>query len=147
MELEGVLDSIDAEATRCIKPYRGERYIFESRTQNENEADKFCINVIDRETGHKRSMLSYSVGEKSFLTDAYTKSLIRMRKSRNKTSYSPIVLDEADGAVDASTMSEYYTMQKNYFGNDGGVNVLVMTHSLDSGAFINNHVDMKELVK
>jgi len=147
MELEGVLDSIDAEATRCIKPYRGERYIFESRTQNENEADKFCINVIDRETGRKRSMLSYSVGEKSFLTDAYTKSLIRMRKSRNKTSYSPIVLDESDGAIDIPSMAEYYTMQKNYFEREAGASVLVITHSPESGAFINNHVEMKELVK
>ena len=149
MELEASLDGIDAEATRRVRPYRNGRYIFKSVTQKEgskNVVDKFDIMIHDCETGRERSFLSYSVGEKSFFNDAYVKALVRVRTSRMKTSYSPIILDEADSFIEIPMIPQFYDIQKEYYA-ESNAKVLVVSHSPDAGNFIQNTKDMKELVK
>ena len=149
MELEASLDGIDAEATRRVRPYRNGRYIFKSVTQKEGSkdiVDKFDIMIHDCETGRERSFLSYSVGEKSFFNDAYVKALVRVRTSRMKTSYSPIILDEADSFIEIPMIPQFYDIQKEYYA-ESNAKVLVVSHSPDAGNFIQNTKDMKELVK
>ena len=149
MELEASLDGIDAEATRRVRPYRNGRYIFKSVTQKEGSkdiVDKFDIMIHDCETGRERSFLSYSVGEKSFFNDAYVKALVRVRTSRMKTSYSPIILDEADSFIEIPMIPQFYDIQKEYYA-ESNAKVLVVSHSPDAGNFIQNTKDMKELIK
>jgi len=144
MELESVLDNIDAEATRNIEPYRSGIYLFKTLTQK-GGVDKFDIIVHDATTGAEKSFLKYSVGEKSMLNDAYTKALTHIRSCRMRTTYSPIILDEADSFVDIPSIPEYYAIQKSYYmGKD--VKVLVVSHSPDAGNYIQNKIDMKEIV-
>ena len=148
MELEASLDGIDAEATRRVRPYRNGRYIFKSVTQKEGSkdiVDKFDIMIHDCETGRERSFLSYSVGEKSFFNDAYVKALVRVRTSRMKTSYSPIILDEADSFIEIPMIPQFYDIQKEYYA-ESNAKVLVVSHSPDAGNFIQNTKDMKDVM-
>src|SRR5574344_137491 len=148
MELDAVLDTIDTEATKQIALYRDGRYMYRSLTQKDGKSsviDKFDIVVHDGETGEDKSLLKYSVGEKSFLSDAYVKALIRVRKTRTKTEYNPVISDEADSFIEIPKIPDYYEMEKNYYSS--GSRVLVVSHSPDAGNYIQNHIDMKEILK
>lgn len=143
MELDACLDQIDRSASAYITPYRAGRYLFQTLTQD-NGVDRFDIKVIDKETGRMRSMLKYSVGEKSFLSDAYTKALSLVRTQRTKATHTPVIMDEADGAIDDESLPEYYEIQKKYF-KESGNRAIVITHSPKASAFIENKIDMKEI--
>jgi ABC-type lipoprotein export system ATPase subunit len=117
--------------------------MFQTLTQD-NGVDRFDIKVIDKETGRMRSMLKYSVGEKSFLSDAYSKALSLVRTQRTKATYTPVIMDEADGAIDDESLPEYYEIQKKYF-QESRNHAIVITHSPKASAFIENKIDMKEI--
>jgi exonuclease SbcC len=147
MELDAVLDAIDSEATRVIAPYREGRYMYRSLTQQDGKSsviDKFDIMVHDGETGEDKSLLKHSVGEKSFLSDAYVKALIKIRQSRSKTAYNPVISDEADSFIEIPAIPSYYEMQGNYYSD--GSRVLIVSHSPDAGNYIQNKVDMTEVL-
>jgi hypothetical protein len=149
MELEVFLDTIDHEATECIKGYRNGRYLFKSVTQKEGKkdtVDKYDIQVHDCETGKSKSFLAYSVGEKSFLNDAYVKALVKVRRSRTKTSYSPIVLDESDSFIEIPSIPDYYATQRAYFAGQDA-KVFVVSHSPDAQNYIQNQVAIETLLK
>ena len=144
-ELDVMLDSIDAEATRHVAPYRAGRYFFKTVTQKEGKKDtidKFDILIHDCIDGRERSFLKYSVGEKSFFNSAYCQALTRMRKQNSKTSYTPVILDEADSFIDQKNITEYYEMVKDVYAE---TKALVVTHSPETGAYIQNHIYMEEL--
>lgn len=147
MELDAVLDTIDTQATQNVSLYRDGRYMYRTLTQKDGKSsviDKFDIIVHDGETGEDKSLLKYSVGEKSFISDSYVKSLVNVRKTRTKTEYNPVISDEADSFIEISKIPDYYEMQKNYYGS--GSRVLVVSHSPDAGNYIQNHIDMKEIL-
>lgn len=121
--------------------------MYRSSTQQDGKSsviDKFDIIVHDGETGIDKSLLKYSVGEKSFLQDAYVKALIKIRTARTKTTYSPIISDEADSFIEIPEIPSFYEMQKTYYGD--GSRVLVVSHSPDAGNYIQNHVNMSDIV-
>jgi len=147
MELEAALDAIDGEATRMIQPYRNGRYIFETVTQKlgtKDTVDKFDIIIHDCETGTSKSFLNFSVGEKSFFNDAYVKSLVKIRKSRMRVSYSPIIMDEADSFIDIPMIPQFDEIQREYY-NDSDSKVLIVSHSPEAGNFLQSVKSMDEI--
>lgn len=142
LELEMMLSSIDAEATRIISSYQDGRFIFETKTQNDNGADKFDILVYDSTTGDKRSFMEFSVGQKAFLSDAYTKALVRERNTNGTRIYSPVVMDESDGPVDPTAVGGYYEVQKNYWN----IPVLIVSHNPASQEYIENRINISDLI-
>jgi regulator of replication initiation timing len=147
MELEASLDAIDGEATRMIQPYRNGRYIFETVTQKlgtKDTIDKFDIMIHDCETGTSKSFLNFSVGEKSFFNDAYVKSLVKIRKSRMRVSYSPIIMDEADSFIDIPMIPQFYEIQREYY-SDSDSKVLIVSHSPEAGNFLQSVKSMDEI--
>lgn len=146
MELELVADSIDQEATRILKPYRDGRYTFRTITQRmgkEAVIDEFDIMVHDNETGIEKSFLAHSVGEKAFLNDPYVKALIKIRNQRAHITYSPLIIDEADSAIDIPSIPVYYTMQDEYYKDE---TVIVISHTPDAKNYIQNIVEIKEMI-
>ena len=144
-ELELVLDSIDERATRNIRPFREGRYRIRTETQREGAAgrvDKFQIVIHDGETGAERSFLKHSPGEKAFAALAYQRALIAVREERTGVTYSPHVLDEADGPVQPARVPEFYEMQAETVG-DG--RALVVSHAPDAQYYIGNAVSVEEL--
>lgn len=144
-ELELVLDSIDARATKNIAPFREGRYEIRTETQREGadgRVDKFQIVIYDREEGTERSFLKHSPGEKAFAALAYQRALIAVREERSGVTYSPYVLDEADGPVQPARVPEYYAMQSETVGEG---KALVVSHAPDAQHYIENHVAIEEL--
>lgn len=147
MELELVIEDIDREATAILSPYRDGRYTFQTRTQRmgaEDVIDEFDIMIHDNETGIERSFASHSVGEKAFLSDPYTKALIKIRNQRSHITYSPIISDEADSAIDIPSIPVYYAIQDAYYQDE---RVIVISHTPDARNYIGNHISVKELIK
>jgi len=121
LELDMVVDSIDGEATRNIKPFLEGRYSFHTETQKPGKkatVDKFDIIIHDAETGQSFSMFYTNPGNKAFYSDCYIKALIRKRNERQQRSYSPIIYDEADGPVNPLRVKAYYEIQQEYFRNE-----------------------------
>lgn len=145
LELDMVLDSIDAEATRCIVPFRESRYSYKTQTQvmgQKGLVDRFDILIHDSATGEYRSFFKHSPGEKAFFNDAYIKALIRKRNEKALREYSPIISDEADGPIEPGMVAAYYEIQNRYFS---GQKVLIVSHAPDAQNYVQNSVDVEAL--
>jgi DNA repair exonuclease SbcCD ATPase subunit len=142
LELEMILSFIDAEATRIISVYQEGRFGFKTVTQNSNGTDKFDIEVYDSMTGDSRSYMKFSPGQKAFFADAYTKALVRERNSNGTRIYSPVIMDESDGPLQPELVGDYYNIQANYWD----LPVLIVSHSPASHEFIEDRVEIKDLI-
>jgi hypothetical protein len=147
-ELDQIAKTIDSSATRNIEPYRNAAYSFSTTTQDigkdNKPIDRFQIMVHNNETGQSKSFLAHSPGEKAFLNDAYVKALIRIRNNRAQRVYSPIISDEADGPIEPGLVSAYYAMQTEFYR--GEERVLIVSHAPDAHNYVQNHVEIKELL-
>ena len=144
LELELLLDSIDAEATRIIEPYHDGRFAIRTETQSEGKAgsvDRFDIMVYDGETAEERSFMKFSPGQKAFFSDAYVKALVRQRNERAHRSYTPVIMDESDGPIQPELVGQYYEMQRRYWN----LPVLVVSHSPASHEHIEHMIDIEEV--
>jgi len=145
LELELLLDSIDAEATRIIEPYHDGRFAIRTETQSEGKVgsvDRFDILVYDGETAEERSFMKFSPGQKAFFSDAYVKALVRQRNERACRSYTPVIMDESDGPIQPELVGQYYEMQSRYWVD---VPVLVVSHSPASHEHIEHMIDIEEI--
>lgn len=148
-ELELVAAEIDSRATQIIRPYHDGRYAIRTETQqagrNGKMVDRFDIVIIDQEDGTERSFWEHSPGEKAMHNDAYVKSLLAMRRARNKTAYDPIIADEADAPLSTENVIRFYEMQDAYYADDDS-RVLVVTHSQDAKGYIQHSIKIEELM-
>lgn len=144
LELEIMLDTIDADATRNIAPYLEGRFSIRTETQGtgkKGQVDRFDILVHDNETGAERSFLRHSPGQKAFFNDAYVKALVRQRNARGDRSYSPIISDEADGPISPDLVPAFYEMQTQYY-NGIETRVLIVSHAPGAHQFVESHVEV-----
>jgi DNA repair exonuclease SbcCD ATPase subunit len=144
LELELLLDSIDAEATRIIEPYHEGQFAIRTETQSEGKqgsVDRFDIMIYDAETGEERSFMKHSPGQKAFFSDAYVKALVRQRNQRSQRSYAPVIMDESDGPIQPELVGQYYEMQRRYWD----LPVLVVSHSPASHEHIEYAIDIEEV--
>lgn len=145
LELDMILSDIDTEATRILKPFQESRYSFETRTQDQGKSgtvDRFDIIIYDSEKGTEKSFLKHSPGYKAFLSDAYTKALIKKRNERLQRSYDPIIMDESDGPIDPDRIPVYYEIQKKYWTDN---KVLIVSHNPTSHEYIDQSVNINDL--
>lgn len=145
LELDMVLDSIDSEATKNIHPFRESIYSFKTNTQEmgkKKQVDKFDIMIHDATTGEYRSLFKHSPGEKAFFNDAFIKALIKKRLEKSKCSYSPLIMDEADGPISPEKVPSYYEIQNRYFTDQ---KVLVVSHARDAKNYIQNTINIGDL--
>lgn len=146
IELELVLDNIDAEASRVIEPFHESRYSFRTETQQQGKTgavDRFDIRIHDNETGREKSFLENSPGQKAFFADAYTKALVRQRNSRMMRRYDPVIMDESDGPIQPELISSYYEVQRRFWTDN---RVLVVSHSPTSHEYIEQSINMEDVL-
>lgn len=141
LELELLIDTIDQEANSIISPFKEQRFLFRTETQV-GGVDKFAIMVNDSELGIEKNFFQFSPGEKAFLSDAYTKALIKVGDDRAKRFYSPIIMDESDGPIDPDKISTYYQMQNDFWEDS---KVLVVSHSPTAHERIENKINISDL--
>ena len=147
LELDMVVDSIDSEATRNIKPFLEGRYSFHTETQKPGKkatVDKFDILIHDAETGQSFSMFYTNPGNKAFYSDCYIKALIRKRNERQQRSYSPIIYDEADGPVNPLRVKAYYEIQQEYFRNE---KVILVSQKDITASYVEKIFNIEEMKK
>jgi len=145
LELDIILDSIDAEATRNIEPFLEGRYSFKTLTQDhskKNTVDRFDVMIHDGETGQSFSMFYTNPGNKAFYSDCYIKALIRKRNERQMRSYSPIIYDEADGPVNPIRVKAYYDIQQNYFKDE---KVIIVSQKDISTSYVEKVFNIEEM--
>jgi predicted nucleic acid-binding Zn-ribbon protein len=145
LELDIIIESIDNYATTNIQPFENGRYSFRTSTQEMGKkslVDKFDIMIHDSETGHEQSIFAMNPGHKAFFSDSYVKALISKRNGTAFISYSPIILDEADGPIGTEHIPVYYDIQNSYFQDQ---KVLIVTHSNDAYQFIQNIIEVEDL--
>lgn len=145
LELDLVLDAIDAEATRIIEPFQEGRYSFTTRTQRQGQrgtVDDFDLMIHNNETGREKSFLKFSPGEKAFFNDAYTKALVRKRNERAKRRYDPVIMDEADAPVQPERIEAFYEMQNAYWTDS---TVFVVSHNAISHQYMTRTIAARSL--
>jgi len=145
LELDIILDSIDVEATRNIKPFLEGRYSYHTETQKQGDkksVDKFDVMIHDGESGKSFSMFYTNPGNKAFYSDCYIKALIRKRNERQMRSYSPIIYDEADGPVNPIRVEAYYNIQEAYFRDE---KVLIVSQKDISTAYVKKVFNIEEM--
>lgn len=145
LELDIILDSIDVEATRNIKPLLEGRYSYHTETQKQGDkksVDKFDVMIHDGESGKSFSMFYTNPGNKAFYSDCYIKALIRKRNERQMRSYSPIIYDEADGPVNPIRVEAYYNIQEAYFRDE---KVLIVSQKDISTAYVKKVFNIEEM--
>ena len=145
LELDIILDSIDAEATRNIEPFLEGRYSYHTETQSQGKkttVDKFDVLIHDAETGRSFSMFYTNPGNKAFYSDCYIKALIRKRNERQQRSYSPIIYDEADGPVNPIRVKAYYDIQQAYFQDE---KVLIVSQKDISASYVEKIFNIEEM--
>jgi hypothetical protein len=145
LELDIILDSIDAEATRNIEPFLEGRYSFHTETQSQGKkttVDKFDVLIHDAESGLSFSMFYTNPGNKAFYSDCYIKALIRKRNERQQRSYSPIIYDEADGPVNPIRVKAYYDIQQAYFKTE---KVLIVSQKDISASYVEKVFNIEEM--
>ena len=145
LELDIIVDSIDTEATRNIKPFLEGRYTFHTETQKQGDkksVDKFDVLIHDGETGKSFSMFYTNPGNKAFYSDCYIKALIRKRNERQMRSYSPIIYDEADGPVNPIRVKAYYDIQQAYFQKE---KVLIVSQKDISASYVEKVFNIEEM--
>ncbi len=145
LELDIILDSIDAEATRNIEPFLEGRYSFHTETQSQGKkstVDKFDVLIHDAESGRSFSMFYTNPGNKAFYSDCYIKALIRKRNERQQRSYSPIIYDEADGPVNPIRVKAYYDIQQAYFKNE---KVIIVSQKDISASYVEKVFNIEDM--
>jgi hypothetical protein len=73
------------------------------------------------------------------------KALVMVRNNRQHRHYSPIISDEADGPIQPERVASYYEMQSAYYAGTED-RVLVVSHAPDAHNYVQNHVEVKELL-
>jgi len=147
LELDIVASDIDLKANEILSFVQDGRFTVRTETQamgKKKIVDRFDIIVYDFETAQEKSILQFSPGEKAILCDAYTKALIEQRNKRARRIYSPVIMDESDGPVAVDRIPDYYQIQSMYWNQS---KVLVVSHNPVAHNYINNAVNIKELIK
>ncbi len=139
LELDTMLASIDYEATNIISSFKDGKFSFTTNTKD-GDIDRFNIMIHDNETGVEKSFLSHSPGEKAFLSDCYTKALLRKRADNI---YSPIITDEADAPISPKHIEAYYNIQTKFYGNS--LKVLIVSHCTEAKAYIENSIEIGDI--
>jgi exonuclease SbcC len=149
LELESVIQTIDAEATRILEPFLDGILTVETLTQQEgkkNTIDKFDIIVHNNETGMEQSFITFSPGVKAFISDAYVKALVQIRNNRAHRHYSPIISDEADGPIQPERVAAYYNVQNAFYAGTED-KVLVVSHAPDAHNYVQSHILISDILE
>lgn len=150
LELDLILDEIDAEATRNISPFLDGRFSYRTITKDQGKkeaVDRFDIILHDAETGREFSMFFTNPGNKAFYSDGYVKALISQRNQKMHRTFSPIISDEQDGPISPERVPMYYEIQRSYYANRPE-KVLIVTQKKEvAAAYIENTVRIEEVVR
>jgi len=153
LELDALAPGISDTANRILESAYGDRYRIEIRTTRIGGAGKktkqiedFLIYVIDSEDGEAVLLDDKSGGEAVWIKRAIYDAFAVIRKRNTNFAFLSCFQDETDGALDSAAKTMYCRMLEAAHAESKLRHTIIITHSNEVKAMIEQKIDMETLV-
>jgi exonuclease SbcC len=152
LELDALAPGISDTANRILESAYGDRFKIAIETTRIGGAGKkmkqiedFVIKVIDSEDGEAVPLDDKSGGEAVWIKRAIYDAFAVIRKRNTAFAFLTCFQDEADGALDAAAKTAYCRMLEASHAESRMRHTVVITHSDEVKAMIEQKIDMEGL--
>ena len=152
LELDALAPGISDTANRILESAYGDRFRIEIRTTRIGGAGKktkqiedFLIYVIDSEDGEAVLLDDKSGGEAVWIKRAIYDAFAVIRKRNTNFAFLTCFQDETDGALDSAAKPYYCRMLEAAHAEGHLRNTIIITHSNEVKAMIEQKIDMEAL--
>lgn len=151
LELDALAPSI-ADVTNRLLAAQNPRYSVEFRTtriagkgSKTKQIETFEIFVLDRERGTEQEIGTLSGGEGVWIKRAVYDAFAAIRARNTDVQFRTVMQDETDGALDPEARMAYLRMLEKAHQESGRHHTLLITHSTEIQAMVNQTIDVTEL--
>jgi exonuclease SbcC len=152
LELDALAPGISDTANRILESAYGDRFKIVIETTRMGGAGKkikqiedFVIKVIDSEDGEAVNLEDKSGGEAVWIKRAIYDAFAVIRKRNTAFAFLTCFQDETDGALDAAAKTAYCRMLEAAHAESKLRHTVIITHSNEVKAMIDQKIDMEEL--
>ena len=152
LELDALAPGISDTANRILESAYGDRFRIAIETTRIGGAGKktkqiedFLIKVIDSEDGEAVNLEDKSGGEAVWIKRAIYDAFSVIRKRNTNFVFLTCFQDEADGALDSAAKTAYCRMLEAAHSESNLCKTIVITHSNEVKAMVDQKIDMEEL--
>jgi exonuclease SbcC len=154
LELDALAPGISETANRILESAYGDRFRIEIRTtrmggngKKTKQLEDFLIYVTDSEDGEAVLLDDKSGGEAVWIKRAIYDAFAVIRKRNTNFSFLTCFQDEADGALDSAAKTAYCRMLEAVHAESKLRHTVIITHSNEVKAMIEQKIDMEELAQ
>jgi exonuclease SbcC len=154
LELDALAPGISDTANKILESAYGDRFRIAIETTRIGGAGKktkqiedFVIKVIDSEDGEAVNLEDKSGGEAVWIKRAIYDAFAVIRKRNTNFVFLSCFQDEADGALDSAAKTAYCLMLEAAHAESNLRHTIIITHSNEVKAMIDQKIDMEELAK
>jgi exonuclease SbcC len=154
LELDALAPGISDTANKILESAYGDRFRIVIETTRIGGAGKktkqiedFVIKVIDSEDGEAVNLEDKSGGEVVWIKRAIYDAFSVIRKRNTNFVFLSCFQDEADGALDSAAKTAYCRMLEAAHAESHLRHTIIITHSNEVKAMIEQRIDMEELAK
>ncbi|MHB9293737.1 hypothetical protein Holit_02867 [Hollandina sp. SP2] len=154
LELDALAPGISETANRILESAYGDRFKITIETTRIGGAGKktkqiedFVIKVIDSEDGEAVNLDDKSGGEAVWIKRAIYDAFAVIRKRNTNFSFLTCFQDEADGALDSAAKTAYCQMLEAAHAESNLRHTVIITHSNEVKAMIDQKIEMEELAQ
>jgi DNA repair exonuclease SbcCD ATPase subunit len=150
--LDALAPGISDTANKILESAYGDRYRISIETTRIGGAGKktkqiedFVIKVIDNEYGEQANLEDKSGGEAVWIKRAIYDAFSVIRKRNTDFVFLTCFQDEADGQLDSKAKTSYCRMLEAAHAESKLRHTIIITHSNEVKAMIEQKIDMEEL--
>jgi exonuclease SbcC len=152
LELDALAPGISETANRILQSAYGDRFKIAIETTRIGGAGKktkqiedFIIKVTDSGDGGERLLENLSGGESIWIKRAIYDAFAAIRKRNTAFAFLTCFQDETDGALDSAAKTAYCRMLEAGHAESGLRHTIIITHSDEVKAMIEQKIDMEAL--
>jgi exonuclease SbcC len=152
LELDALAPGISETANRILESAYGDRFRIEIRTtriggvgKKTKQIEDFLIYVIDSEDGEAVLLDDKSGGEAVWIKRAIYDAFAVIRKRNTNFAFLTCFQDETDGALDSAAKTAYCQMLEAAHTESRLRHTVIITHSNEVKAMIEQKIEMDEL--
>jgi exonuclease SbcC len=152
LELDALAPGISDTANRILESAYGDRFRIEIRTtrmggtgKKTKQIEDFLIYVIDSEDGEAVLLEDKSGGEAVWIKRAIYDAFAVIRKRNTGFAFLTCFQDETDGALDSAAKTAYFRMLEAAHAESKLRHTVIITHSSEVKAMIEQKIEMEEL--
>jgi len=152
LELDALAPSIATVANRLLEEAYGSRYAIRFDTTRQGgkgarakQIEDFLVMITDSETGEEQEISTLSGGEAVWIKRALYDAFAAIRARNTGVQFLTAFQDEADGALDPEARMQYLRMLEAAHRESGRYQTILITHSKDLQAMIQNIINVEDL--